>query len=179
MRRIEKDADGRFHFSEREYYATRELFGIVSTFNRCAGELERRVREIPGGWRDLRLIQTLSEKLVVGILQTVPRKKLAAIKRELYNTEVLVNVRRDVARPAQGEEDGFTYVPQRALERITQCAVNFECFCCEKKGTEAKRCQLRRDIEATYMFEYDCPAGQACPFQGAVIETDTDEDGAL
>ena len=43
-----KDADGRFHFSEREYYATRELFGIVSTFNKNAEQLERRVREIPG-----------------------------------------------------------------------------------------------------------------------------------
>ena len=94
MRRIEKDADGRFHFSERDYYATRELFGIVSTFNKCSGELERRVREIPGGWRDFRLIQTLSEKLLIGILRTVPQKKLAAIKRELDNTEVLVNVRR-------------------------------------------------------------------------------------
>lgn len=46
MQRIEKDADGRFHFSECEYYATRQLFGAVSTFNDCYQELERRVREI-------------------------------------------------------------------------------------------------------------------------------------
>ena len=169
MRRIEKDADGRFHFSEREYYATRELFGIVSTFNKCSGELERRVREIPGGWRDFRLIQTLSEKLLIGILRTVPQKKLAAIKRELDNTEVLVNVRRDVSPPSREETDGFTYVSQRALERITQRVVDFECLFCQKKGVDAKRCLLRRDIEATYNFEYDCPAKQGCPFQGATF----------
>lgn len=165
MQKPKKDADGRFHFSEREYYATRELFGIVSTFSKCAGELERRVREIPGGWRDLRLIQTLSEKLLIGILRTVPQKKLAAIKRELDNTEVLVNVRRSVSTPLREDTDGFTYVSQRALERITQRVVDFECFCCEKKGADAKRCQLRRDIEATYMYEYPCPAKKECPFQ--------------
>ena len=93
----EKDADGRFHFSEREYFATRELFGIVSTFNKNAEQLERRVREIPGGWRDLKLIMAVSEKLLRGILRTIPKKKLAVIQKELLNTEVLVNVRNAIA----------------------------------------------------------------------------------
>lgn len=166
MRKPDKDADGRFHFSQREYYATRELFGIVSTFNKCAGELERRVREIPGGWRDLRLITTLSEKLLSNILKTVPLKKLAVIKKELNSTEVIVSVRNDVARPTQADTDGFTYVSQRALERITQRVVDFECFCCDKKGADAKHCQLRKDIEATYIFDYPCPAKKECPFAG-------------
>lgn len=98
----EKDADGRFHFSEREYYATRELFGIVSTFNKNAEQLERRVREIPGGWRDLKLIMAVSEKLMKGILRTIPKKKLAVIQKELTNTEVLVNVRNAIA-PMRGQ----------------------------------------------------------------------------
>ena len=181
MRRPNKDADGRLHFSEREYYAARELFGIVSTFSKCAGELERRAREIPGGWRDLRLITTLSEKLLSCILRTIPKKKLAVIRKELENTEVIVNVRKNVCQPSTEETDGYTYVSQRALERITQRVVDFECFCCEKKGADAKRCQLRRDIEATYHFEYDCPMKQECPFQGMMFggEYGTDEDEVL
>lgn len=175
MRKPDKDADGRFHFSQREYYATRELFGIVSTFNKCAGELERRVREIPGGWRDLRLLMSLSEKLLENILKTIPLKKLAVIRKELSSTEVIVSVRNDVARPAQTDTDGYTYVSQRALERITQRVVNFECFCCEKQGAAAKKCQLRRDIESTYMFEYPCGAGKECPFAGAMFGGTEDE----
>lgn len=166
MRKIVKDADGRFHLSEREYYATRQLFGAVSAFNNCAGELERRVREIPGGWRDLRLITVLSEKLLIGILRTVPLKKLAAVRRELENTEMIVQVKRTAVQHSEDEIGGYTYVPQRALERITQRVVDYECFCCEKQGADAKHCPLRRDIESTYMFEYQCPKGKECPFQG-------------
>lgn len=175
MRKPDKDADGRFHFSQREYYATRELFGIVSTFNKCAGELERRVREIPRGWCDLKLIMALAEKLLGNILRTVPLKKLAVIKKELSSTEVIVSVRNDVAPPAKTDTDGFTYVSQRALERITQRVVDFECFCCEKKGADAKHCQLRRDIEATYMFDYPCPAKRECPFAGMTFGGTDDE----
>lgn len=166
MRKIVKDADGRFHLSEREYYATRQLFGAVSAFNNCAGELERRVREIPGGWRDLRLITVLSEKLLIGILRTVPLKKLAAVRRELENTEMIVQVKRTAVQHSEDEIGGYTYVPQRALERITQRVVDYECFCCDKHGADAKHCPLRRDIESTYMFEYPCQAKKECPFQG-------------
>lgn len=173
-KRPEKDADGRFHFSEREYFATRELFGIVSTFNKHAGELERRVREIPGGWRDLRLIMALSEKLMTNILKTVPIKKLSAVSRELDSTEVLVNVKNTIAPPAKTDTDGYTYVSQRALERITQRCVAFECFACQKKGAEIKHCQLRKDIEETYMFEYPKVGKHECPFMGGLGGIDYD-----
>jgi len=172
--RIEKDAEGRFHFSEREYYATRELFGIVSTFNKCAGQLEKRVREIPGGWRDLKLIMALSEKLMRNILSTVPKKKLAVIKRELDSTEVIVNVKNTIAPPAEGDTDGYTYVSSRALERITQRCVAFECFACSKKGAEVRKCQLRKDIEDTYMYDYPKVGKNECPFMGQLGGIDDD-----
>lgn len=166
MRKTEKDVEGRFHFSEREYYATRELFGIVNTFNKCAGELKRRTQKFPGGWRDLRLITVLSEKLLIGILRTVPLKKLAAVRRELENTEMIVQVKRTAVQHSENEIGGYTYVPQRALERITQRVVDYECFCCERHGADAKHCPLRKDIESTYMFEYPCRKEKECPFQG-------------
>ena len=122
------------------------------------------------------MLMAVSEKLLAGILRTVPRKKLAVIRKELDSTEVLVNVKNTIAPPAKTDTDGFTYVSQRALERITQRVVNYECFCCEKKGAEAKHCQLRKDIEATYMFDYHCPSKKECPFVGAFIGGTDDEE---
>ena len=184
----QKDADGRFHFSQREYYTTRELFGFVSALEEWSNVLERRLREIPGGWRDYRLMTTISRKLLVSILKTVPRKKLALIRKELENIEILVNVRNNVSPKSEDEKYGFTYVPNAAIERITQRVVDFECMGCEKKGADAKHCQLRKDIEATYMFAYPCPDKKQCPFQGMIFgseyglaeeyeETQTDDDG--
>lgn len=179
MRRPDKDADGRFHFSEREYYATRQFFGIITTFNKHAGQLERRVREIPNGWRDLRMLMTVSERLLGNILKTVPVKKLKAIKKELDNMEFTVSIRNCIAPPAKTDTDGFTYVSQRALERITQRVVDFECFGCQKQGAEAKHCQLRKDIESTYNYEYPCASGKECPFAGMTYGGDYGEDDDL
>ena len=64
----------RVPLSGREYYALRELFGMVSSFNVCAGDLEKRVKSIPDAWRDYRLLMVLSEKLMQKVLDTIPQK---------------------------------------------------------------------------------------------------------
>lgn len=162
------DKDGRSPLSGREYYALRELFAAVDGFNRTAQELENRVRTVPGGLRDLRMLRSVSAKLMGNILGTVPVKKLAQIRRELENSEMLIRVK--PVNPKKDEyEDNLTYVPQQALERICRKAIELECFCCEKKGREAKKCQLRNDIQETYMFEYP-DDGKECPFAGATFD---------
>lgn len=86
----------RFPLSGREYYALRELFGVVSTFNNCAGELDKRVRSIPGAYRDYRMIQSVAEKLVRKLLTTVPKNKLVQISKELKYTRIVVEVKPEI-----------------------------------------------------------------------------------
>lgn len=127
--------------------------GGVSTFNNCAGELDKRVRSIPGAYRDYRMIQSVAEKLVRKLLTTVPKNKLVQISKELKYTRIVVEVKPEIT-PSRDDGNLLTYVPQRALERIMEKVVGYECFCCEKAGKDARRCQLRRDIEATYHYDY-------------------------
>lgn len=169
------DKNGRYSLSGREYYALRELFAAVDGFNRNAQELEKRVRTIPNGYRDLRMLQSVSAKLMQDILETVPVKKLAQIRRELENSEMILRVK--PVNPKENEYDyNLTYVPQQALERICRKAIELECFCCEKKSREAKKCQLRKDIQDTYMFDYP-NNGKACPFAGATFDWEEKSDG--
>ena len=111
------DNNGRYSLSGREYYALRELFAAVDGFNRNACELEKRVRTIPNGYRDLRMLQSVSAKLMRDILETVPVKKLAQIRRELSSSEMILRVK--PINPKENEyDDNLTYVPQQALERF-------------------------------------------------------------
>ncbi len=170
------DADGRYPLSEREYYALRELFGIVNTFSEKAGELEPRAKLQPGVWRDLRMIQSVAAKAMAALLRTVPARKLIQINRELANTQVLVNVNRSICEKPDQNDDNLTYVSQRALERITQIAVNSECLFCEKQGADARHCQLRKDIESTYMFDTGSSKTE-CQYAGMIFsERSRDED---
>lgn len=149
----------RVYLNAKEYYGLRCLFGLVSEFTLTEKLLHKRMHMIPNGWRDFRLLSSMAEKLMARVLMTVPQDKLNQIARELRQTHVEVAVR---ATPTLRPGDGLTYVPEAALDRLTQKVIDWECFGCEKCGKEARRCQIRQDIEATYHFAL--PFKESCPF---------------
>ena len=106
--------------------------------------------------------------------------KKKQIRAELHNTITEVTVKKPsiTADMKSYYDDNLTYVSQRALERITRRCVEFDCMFCEKAGKEAKRCQLRQDIESTY--HYELLAGfkkdTVCPFAGGCIHDPSKED---
>lgn len=59
------------------------LFAAAQELRGAQQTMERRARAIPGGWRDLRLIRTLLDKLVVNLVGTLQPEKLASMKRML------------------------------------------------------------------------------------------------
>jgi hypothetical protein len=159
----------------REYYALRNLFGMVSSFEVTAKDLEKRVKSIPGGWRDMRLLTVLSEKLMKNVVETIPTKKLQLIRKELEHTVVHIDVKNNVLPKKESADNRFTYVPEGTIDRLVDIAVQTECLFCEKKGKDAKHCQLRKDIEMTYM--YDIPSDHvACPFAGITTLEDAKKD---
>lgn len=72
------DEDGRYPLSYVEYQSLRSLFGAKNALEQTHNQLERRVRTIPGGWRDFRLLMTLVDKLLGAVLRTIPQKKIAS-----------------------------------------------------------------------------------------------------
>ena len=149
----------------REYYALRALMGIVSTFETEDVSLEKRLKSIRGGWRDIKLIEKLSSKLLDLILTTVPQKKLEQIRLEISHTRVEISVVRDVAGRYK---PNFTYVPNEALEWLEEQVIDMNCMLCDKTDKESKRCPIRRNIEALYM--YDFPERKGCPIAQLNIE---------
>ena len=130
--------------SYREYSALRQLFGMVVGWDEKGSELRQRLKLVPHGWRDARMLAAVSSRLLDGLLGTIPVKKLVMIRKELDNTWCEVTVRNSIA-PVKKEM--FTYVEQETLERVTDRAMELECMFCEKRGKDARKCQLRQDIE--------------------------------
>lgn len=161
--------------SHREYKALRQLFGMVALWDSESGELKKRLAGIPGGWRDARMIASVSDKLLRKILDTVPLKKLAMIRKELRSTVCEVVVKKDVTGVTK---EAFTYVEQEALERITSKAMEMSCLFCEKCGKEARDCQLRKDVERLYMWDFPkIHDGAPCPFaEGHIERNDSNDD---
>lgn len=159
--------------SYREYRALRQLFGIVDAWDTQGSELKKRLKLIKGGWRDARLLMAVSERLLRKVCETIPMKKLAMIQKELNSTTCEITVRNTIS-PTHHE--AFTYVEEEALERITDRAMEMECLFCAKCGKDARNCQLRKDIERLYMWDFPkIKDGQPCHFSEGSVEDFKDE----
>ena len=166
------DSAGRHPLSTREYTAIRTLFGCVNAFAESAKELKRRSGEIENGYRDLRLLEALSDKLLTKFLETVPNKQLMAISKELRHTICEVKIR-PVARSAH---EDVAFVPQAALIRLVNRAVDLNCEFCSKCGQEARRCPLYRDVQACFPYEFDRNIKDECPLSGTAGLTEAPDD---
>lgn len=159
-----KDEDGRIPLSQKEYFALRCIFGAVNALSLHYSELERRTKGYKNGWRDLRCLVSLSEKVMEDILETIPRKKLLQIKKDLDNIVCELKPR-DVAKK---NDDGFLCVPENALIHLCESATEFKCFGCEKSQKQAKKdCTLYKSIQA--VLNYELEECDSCPFQDSGI----------
>lgn len=164
----------RYALSYREYTGLRQLFGISHIWEKQGHELEKRLRKIPGGWRDARLIMTLADKLLARVLKTIPEDKLRQIAKELDNTYLEITVKRNISGEPHG--DMYTYVETKTLERVTDKAMEINCAFCQKKGKEVRDCQLRKDIERMYNWDFPQVGNDGeCHFIERFTEDFTDE----
>ena len=95
----------------------------------------------------------------------MPNKKLAQIRQEISHTRVEINVTPDYTGQ---HRKMFTYVPNDALEWMENQVIDLHCMMCEKTDKESKKCPVRRNIEALYM--YDFPERKGCPIAHMNIE---------
>jgi hypothetical protein len=61
---VDKKEIPRWHMSYQEYLAYQELCALVGTIGNLSKKLEKRLRAVPGGWRDARMLDAVSASLV-------------------------------------------------------------------------------------------------------------------
>ena len=157
------DPDGRYPLTYDEYQALRAIFGAKNALEKTHERLEPRIRTIPGGWRDFRLIMAVLDKLMNLILSTIPYKKLVQIRAELSRT--ICEVKLQGVTGTLPDEKLLTVVPQGALETVVNESMNMKCFACERR--DYKRCELFRAIDGLY--NYDFPKAATCPLADLTV----------
>lgn len=100
--------------------------------------MEPRLRTIPNGWRDYRMVMTRLGQLVEAIYQTMPDKAVKHMVNLLRHGEAIVRI-----KPI---DSGHYLQPidVRDLRVLVNLAVEAECFGCSKGRAEIKGCELRK-----------------------------------
>ena len=157
--------DNRTPLSNKEYYALRNLFGMVNNFCQHAEDLKRRCESIDV-WADFQLISAKSERLMADLLLTIPPKKLITMKKDMEHMVCECRVAYDYAKRDERE---FTYCPTEAIDRLVSRVLEWECLSCDKNAKEAKKCPVFNDINDCYPWELP-PRGDMCPLAGWMEE---------
>ncbi len=114
------------------------LFAAVTEFTKCEEVLQRRVKAIPNGWRDLRLLSGQTYKLVEKILRTVPVEKLQGVMRMLPNMQYKTCFGKNAA-----VEEDETIIKMSEMDAIV-AAAHEKCVLCDK---DCNKCALGKSFD--------------------------------
>lgn len=147
--------------NKAEYEYFRQLAGVLS-FLSNRSIVEKRAKTVPGTWRDLCLIHSLTFKSLQALLSTVPKERLKHFNKELANTMAYTQVRYDVT--GKDITNDFAYVPTDAMEDLVRRVVGYECTLCELEGKDCKKCKLKKTLDQLYLYNIN-PTNKDCPWR--------------
>ena len=162
---MEPDEDGRYKLSGREWNAIRCIQCALNEVDVHHKVLEKRLKLTKNGWRFMRIALSLLEKVCDMLYDTIPVKKIAAMREEIRHSQIRLCVRgADNQLPP-----GVVYMDEKSLIRIMDRMINVECLFCEKTGKEVDRCEILDCI--TDVLHYDVDPKEAhesgkCAFAG-------------
>lgn len=156
------DSEGRYPLSSKEYIAIRYVIVSLYELEQTMSALEDRVKTIQGGMKNYEILRNTMEQFEEQLLDTVPTKKLYALQQELRNSEVGVFTKWD-----QRKIKNAFCVDQDALLALLNRLIGYECWSCEKRGKDAKKCEiLRTYLDCLHYVPEEMPPDGSCPMAG-------------
>lgn len=163
----ESDEDGKYKLTRAEYSAVLSMMCVVDIMVHESTRLEERIKLLPYGLRDYKMIIKRLEQLAEDILSTVPIKRLRAIREELKYMEI-----RATLKGVTGDKGGgIVCVNTDELMAVIDEIVSMRCLLCEKRGKDIKRCKYLHIIEDCLGYAHDPredPADGSCQFAGRI-----------
>lgn len=123
------------------------LFAAAQELNRCETEMEKRVRAIPNGWRDLRLIRTKLNKLLDDLILTVQPEKRATMNRMAPRMRFRVWCGHEVIKTAPNE----VVITQNEMTTLLEYAWSAECSICMEGRCD--QCKLGKVFDSILSYD--------------------------
>lgn len=135
--------------------------------NAC-GEAEQRVRMVPGGWRDLRMIRTVLDRLLDRIMDTMPKEQVRAYAHSLHDASYTVGVRcRAVDNETLRQQEHAIYLSLYALNALGDAARE-KCMMCGLDQHGQAKCPLRKAFDEMPNNAPDRSGGGGCPYYSVI-----------
>jgi hypothetical protein len=127
-------------------------------------KVEKRLRKIPNGWRDMCLVSSLLNRLLEAIYRTMTPTQLNQVRRMLKDNELRIQ-RRPVT---QSEESESISVSLADVVYLASATIDSQCSMCLKDRQEQKGCKLRKRLMGICPPK-EIPENGNCPYLEAVL----------
>lgn len=131
-------ANGRKPLMGDEMRVLEYLAAMDSKIIESGEAMRERLREIPNGWRQWRLMASTLNRLLVQLYGIIPIKNLRHIQNICAHGEVLIRM-----RPATRVPE-YTLINEDDIREVANVAMSAECTICMKQSKEIDRCRLRQ-----------------------------------
>ena len=149
----------------RELHAIEFILGLHAQILINEPVLEARLRLIPNGWRNYRLIRRLIDDIVDGLYATMPVKTVKRIIRLLDCGEIIIRPKPVIPVP------NMQIVEANDIEMIINTVLRTECSLCVKDAKEARKCALRKAMMQITPAE-SLHRISVCPYRDVILDCD-------
>ena len=158
----EPDADGRYPLYVNEYEGIKAIAGAYDQFIKKTKPLNDRVK-VAGLSEEWDRVKEDMNTILTKLCTTIPAKKLEMIRKDMSHAEVYLKVTNICSKDSH---DTFRYVDERDVDALLDRISEYECWCCEKKGSDYKGCSLYKAIDSLHPYEFKEQSNKLCPFAG-------------
>lgn len=123
------------------------LYGCRQILDTSADRLKSRLQAC-GQWSKFRTMQAWLPKVCDGIMTTVPVDKATRFLLNLCNQEIRV-----CSKSALQTKPGYILIEEDNLRDLMVFGMRNACLMCDDSHQERRKCQLRRILKQTTLFE--------------------------
>ena len=156
----------------REYSAMLSLFAAISHYQELYPILSKRADMVPGTQEMMDETSRLTGEIIDRLLGTIPQEKLRHMKADLDHVKLYIKVEPPGSVPSV-DMRSFSYVPTRTLNELLAYAMEHDCFLCDKTPAEARKCPVRKMIDAALVHEVDAIDAQHCKYSDLALGVET------
>lgn len=124
------------------------LFAAVQEMEKAQSVMENRIRAVPNGWRDIKMLQKRLDSLISDLCQTYPLEKLVSIRRMLPHMKYKVQC----GVSASNLKEDENLIASDDLDTITIYA-HEQCKLCIDQ--DCSKCKLGRTFDRIFTHDRD------------------------
>lgn len=134
--------------NQREINQIFALFAALEEVEKAQTLLAARIKAIANGKRDMRMIQSVLDKLLVNILRTMPEEKLEAINRMAHRMHYSITFGTQASKIGTDE----VLLTKKQMDTIAWYAHEHCGFC---TNTECSKCALGKTFDRILAIDRD------------------------